>query len=608
VNLSTSIQITRQWGRRIENGFILVVFAILVGSPLLDVALRYINGRGLSASQTAVQHMTLILATLGGALAARESKLLSLATASAIPEGPWKNVARVFSTGLAAAISGLLALTAWFFVMSEKEFGETLAYGIPAWTVELVMPIGFLLIAIRLISKSDAELRLKTLAGVLAVGAGLVGILIPVPPGWLVWLCGVLLLLAAVLGAPVFTVLGGAALVLFWAADVTTVTIPVEMYRLVVSPTLPTIPLFTLAGYLLAEGGSSKRLVRVFQAMFGWLRGGPVIMTTLACAFFTAFTGASGVTILALGGLLYPVLTGNGYKDKDALGMLTAGGSLGLLFPPSLAVILYGVVSHTPIDKLFLGGLIPGFVLVGLLAAWGIYKGDSNYADKHPFDFKEVTKSAWAAKWELALPLVVMIGLFGGIMTLVETAALTAFYAFVVETFIYKDLGVKKDIPRVMGEAGVLVGGVLLILGVALGLTSYLVDAEVPTRAAAWVQASIESKLAFLLLLNLFLIIVGCLMDIFSAIIVVVPLIIPIARLYGIDPVHLGIIFLANMELGYLTPPVGMNLFLSSYRFKKPLTEVYRSVVPMLAVLTFGVLLITYWPALTTWLPSLMDK
>jgi tripartite ATP-independent transporter DctM subunit len=303
-----------------------------------------------------------------------------------------------------------------------------------------------------------------------------------------------------------------------------------------------------------------------------------------------------------------PVLLSARYSERSSLGLLTAAGSLGLLFPPSLPVILYGIVSHQPIDRMFLGGILPGVVLLGLTAWWGTRLGDGGRTESRRFDRREAGRAIWEAKWELLLPVVVLVGIYGGFATLVEAAALTALYAFVVETFVYRDLKIAGDVPRVMAQCAILVGGVLIILGVALGFTNYLVDAEVPAKGVAWVSGAIHSPLVFLLLLNLFLLVVGCLMDIFSAIVVVVPLIVPMGEAFGIDPVHLGIIFLANMELGYLTPPVGMNLFLASYRFNKPLPEVYRAVIPMLLVLLAGVLLITYVPFLTTFLPGLLGR
>ena len=385
---------------------------------------------------------------------------------------------------------------------------------------------------------------------------------------------------------------------------------------------LPSIPLFTLAGYFLAEGGASKRLVRVFQTVLGSFRGGPGIVTALVCAFFTSFTGASGVTILALGGLLMPVLIQAKYSEKSALGLVTGAGSLGLLFPPCLPLILYAVIAQrtiqnlefpegavipeVSINKLFLGGIGPGFLLVVLTALWAIRAGPKDRADRPAFNAREAVSALWAAKWELLLPVIALGVMLGGLATPVEAAAVSALYAFLTQTVIHRDLRLFKDVPRVMTECGMIIGGVLLILGVAMGLTKFLIMADVPTMGVEWVKGAVHSPWMFLLLLNLFLLVVGCLMDIYSAIVVVVPLIVPMGVAFGIDPIHLGIVFLANLQLGFLTPPVGMNLFLASYRFNKPMSTVIRATVPMMLVLLIGVILITYVPALTTWLPGLV--
>jgi C4-dicarboxylate transporter DctM subunit len=346
-------------------------------------------------------------------------------------------------------------------------------------------------------------------------------------------------------------------------------------------------------------------LVRVFYALFGQFRGGPAIVTVLVCALFTSFTGASGVTILALGGLLMPVLIGANYSEKDALGLMTGSGSLGLLLPPCLPLIVYAIVAKVPIGQMFLGGIIPAFIMMAATAIWGIRRGSASGAIERKFERREAQAALWEAKWELAMPLVASLALFSGLATPVEAAAVTAFYAFFIETVIHRDLHIFGDLPRVMAECGLLIGGVLLILGVSLGFTNYLVDAEIPARAVAWTTQTVHSPLLFLLLLNVFLLVVGCLMEIYPAIIIEVPLLVPLGAAFGIDPVRLGIIFLANMELGYLTPPVGLNLLMSSYRFKKPVPEVLRSVLPVVMVLALGVLLITYIPALTTALPRL---
>jgi len=417
-----------------------------------------------------------------------------------------------------------------------------------------------------------------------------------------------LLTLATVLGIPAYATIGGIALTLFWGMSQPIAAIPIAHYSLVTNPALPTLPLFTLAGFFLAEGGTPQRLVRLFYALFGRFRGGPAIVTVLVCAFFTSFTGASGVTILALGGLLIPILTRAEYSGKDALGLVTGAGSLGLLLPPCLPLILYAIVARVPINQMFLAGILPAFVMMAATAIWGVRRGAKTTSDAPNWNAREAAQAVWHAKWELLMPVVASVALFGGFATPVEAAAITALYAFLVVTVIHRELNIFSDVPRVMAHCGLLIGGVLLILGVALGFTDYLVDAEVPLRAVAWTTQHVHSPLVFLLLLNLFLLIAGCLMEIYPAIIVEVPLLVPLGAAFGIDPLRLGIIFLANMELGYLTPPVGLNLLMSSYRFGKPVPEVLRSVLPVVAVLAIGVLLITYVPVLTTALPRWLGQ
>ena len=336
--------------------------------------------------------------------------------------------------------------------------------------------------------------------------------------------------------------------------------------------------------------------------------GGTAVVCAIVCAFFTAFTGGSGVTILALGGLMFLALREESYSERFSLGLLTGGGSLGLLFPPALPIILYGIVAQIPIENLFIGGVVPGFLLLGLVAAWGVREGIRSKAPRTAFSFPALGKAMWVAKWELMLPIVVGVAIFGGFATIVEASALTALYAFVVQTFIVKDISITKDLGRVFKSCVVLVGGVLVILGTAMGLSSYMVDAQVPMLVVEWTKEHIHSPLVFLLALNIFLLLVGAVMDIFSALVVVVPLIVPIAAHFDIHPVHLGIIFIANLELGYLTPPVGLNLFLASYRFGKPLMEIYKASIPVLLILAIGVLVITYVPWLTTGLLTLLGR
>ena len=415
---------------------------------------------------------------------------------------------------------------------------------------------------------------------------------------------------ATLLGAPVFTALGGAALILFWGNNLPVQSVALKHYSLTTNDMLPSIPIFTLAGYFLAEGGASRRLVRVFQALVGQFRGGPAIVTALVCAFFTSFTGASGVTILALGGVLMPVLLAARYSERAALGLLTGAGSLGMLFPPCLPLVLYAIVANhsaqanLTIKQMFLGGIGPRILLVFLTAWWGVRQGPKSPSERTQFNLSEAWSALWDAKWEMLIPVVAIVSLFT-VPTTVEAAAVTATYALVVATLIQRDLHPIKDLPRVMTECGLLIGGVLLILGVALGFTHFLVDAQVPDRMVEWSTNTIHSKWLFLLGLNLVLLFVGGLVEIYAAIVVVVPLLVPIGVAFGLNPVHLGIIFLANMELGFLAPPIGLNLLLASYRLNKPMIEVTRAVIPMLLVLLLGVLLITYFPPLTTFLPGL---
>jgi C4-dicarboxylate transporter DctM subunit len=595
--------------RNVENLLVSLALAALVLLPLGEIVLRKVFQTGISGATAFEQHLTLLIGLLGGALAAREGRLLTLSTLTDLLKGRGQVVARVFSRAFAAGISVFLCVAAAQLVQTEKEAGKILAYGIPLWTIQFVMPVGFGVIALRLLWRAAESWRGRLVALLLAGGVVWTGLQPPIASDTLVLPALLTLLLAVVLGAPIFVLLGGAALILFWGQDLPIASISLTHYSMVTNPTLPTVPLFTLAGYFLAEGGASKRLIRVFQAVFGQFRGGPAIVTVLACAFFTSFTGASGVTILALGGLLMPVLMGAGYSERSTLGLLTGSGGLGLLFPPSLPLILYAIVAslnkagEVTIEKMFLGGLGPGLLLVTMAAGVGILLGPKDTARRPVFDRVEAGQAIWGAKWELLLPVVALVALFGGFATPVEAAAVTALYAFVLEAFVYHDFKRAREIPRVMADCGLLVGGVLLILGVALGFSNYLVDAQIPALAAEWVTGAVKSKYAFLLAVNLCLLAVGCVMDVYSAIVVVVPLIVPLGLAYGIDPIHLGIIFLANMELGLLTPTVGINIFLSSYRFGKPVLQVSRAVIPMQCMLVIGVLLITYLPPLTTLLP-----
>jgi tripartite ATP-independent transporter DctM subunit len=413
------------------------------------------------------------------------------------------------------------------------------------------------------------------------------------------------LVVVALLGAPLFAVVLGAALLGFRTADVDLVAVPGEFYQITTMQFLLSIPLFTFAGYLLAESQAPRRLVRMTNLFLGWLPGGLAIVALAACAFFTAFTGASGVTIVALGALLYPALKQGGYGEDFSLGLLTTSGSLGLLFVPSLPLILYGVVAgmnqdvggQVTVDKMFLAGILPGALMLLLLSVWSFREG-RHRPSRVKVTWAEAKAALRESLWELPLPGIVLGGIYSGYFAVSETAAVTVIYVLLVEVGIYREIPVAR-LPKVMRDAMVLVGGVLIILGATLASTSYLIYAEVPSRLVAFVSSHVASKWTFLLLLNGFLLILGMLLDVFSSIVLVVPLILPIAATYGVDPVHLGIIFLANMQIGYCTPPVGMSLFIASYRFEQPVSRLFRATLPFLAILLICVLVITYWPPLS---------
>ena len=417
----------------------------------------------------------------------------------------------------------------------------------------------------------------------------------------------IVVVLLMLLGAPLFVVILGATMIGFYTAEVDLSIIAVELYRIADTPLLVTLPFFTFAGYILSESKTSERFLRLSQVFFGWMPSGLAVIALFICAVFTAFTGASGVTIVALGAILFPTLLKAGYKEKFSLGLVTTSGSLGLLLPPSIPLILYGIIVQQmgigesfTLEELFLAGLFPCLLMILLLAVWSIYTNRNQALESTGFSTNKAISVIKEASWELPLPVFVLAGIFSGFFTISEVASMTALYVLIVEVFIYKEIKLTQ-LPDIMSRSMQMIGGILLILGVSMAFTNYLIDAEVPSRLFEWIKQNIDSKLTFLILLNIFLLILGAILDIFSAIIIVVPLIVPIAIGYGIHPVHLGIIFLANMQIGYLTPPIGMNLFIASYRFNRPVTELYKATLPFMLILLLAVLIITYVPLLSTW-------
>ncbi len=411
----------------------------------------------------------------------------------------------------------------------------------------------------------------------------------------------IVLVLLAILGAPLFVVIATSAMLGFTADDTDLMNMAIEILGIADMPFLTAIPLFTFAGYLLSESNAPKRLVRMTGALLGWMPGGLAVISLAACAFFTAFTGASGVTIIALGALLYPALTQDGYSERFSLGLVTASGSLGLLFAPSLPLILYGVIAEVSIDHLFLAGILPGILMIIMLSGWSLWVNRGNRQMIKTFSWRELGAAARESVWELPLPFVVLGGIYSGFFAVSEAAAITALYVLIVEVFILREIKI-SELPKVIRASMVLVGGILIILTMSLASTNYMISAGIPQMLLEWVSNLVTSPTSFLLLLLVFLLVLGAILDIFSAIVLVVPLILPIAAGYGIHPVHLGIVFLVAMQLGYLTPPVGLNLFISSYRFQKSILYVYSATFPFLMILLLSVVVIAFWPGLSLWL------
>lgn len=594
-----------RWLSAVENVVVLITLAVMTVLPVVEVAARFAGTSGVPGAIVLVQHLTLWVAMTGAVLAARGDQLLALSTVRLLPER-WRSRVRVITSAVAAAVTASLVAAGADFVRIERAAGDEVALGLPAWLILGVLPVGFTMILARIIWNAGSSWRGRAAASVGIVVPMLLTMVSAAIAAQLAPIALVTLAAATALGMPIFAAIGGVALTLFWGDGTPINAVPGETYRLTTASMLAAVPLFALGGYVLAAGDSSRRLTRLLSALVGWIPGGLAIVTAGVLAFFTPLTGASGVTIVSMGGLLLPVLAGARYPAATSLGLVTVSGSIGLLFFPSLPVFLYGFYANEPFNRLFVGSLIPGLLLVAAVAGWAAVRGGAGRVSRTPFRARDAVAAIWDAKWVLGMPAIVLATMITGTASLVEAAALTVVYALVVEVLVHRAL-TRADVVRVALECATLIGGFLIILSVALGLTSYLILLEVPVTLVAWVQSHIESRFVFLLALNLLLIIAGAMMDIYSAIVVFVPLVAPMAAAYGIDPVHCAVIFLANMELGYLMPPMGENLFLASYRFERPLSEVYRSTLPYTAIVLAVVLLITYVPGLTLWLVQLLQ-
>ena len=581
----------------------LFLFLILISFPIFQILGRYISFFSIPASQEIVQHMTLWIGFIGAVIAARSNKLLSVVREPVFDSSTKVDWPKFFVHVFSLSIVFVLSISYLKMIQIGFQYPDYIAPYIPTWFAQAIIPVGLILIWYQMIMTSSTDLKYRVLLTVISIIPTIILYFwqFPLANPLLLWTKVLFAISLVAFGLPIFILLASLSIFFFlsepseWATNYDLIsTISDSAYRIVVSPTLAAIPIFTLAGYILAESNISERLIRFFKASLGWLPGSTVLIVVLLCAFFTALTGGSGVTILALGAILYPILIHDGYSKQFSLGIITTAGSLGLLFPPSLPAIIYSVTAGINPLELFKQALIPAIFLMSIMFFYGLYKRPRSKKIER-FVFNDAFETAKIAKWEIAIPLLIILSLFSGFATLVERAALLVLYVLMVELYIFKDISF-KDLPKIIIDCSTLVGGVLIILGFAMGFTGYLVDAQIPLKILNFVQSTISSKIIFLLALNILLLVVGCLMDVFSAIIVVVPLIAPLATYFGIDPFHLAIIFIANLELGYITPPVGMNLYLSSYRFEKDMPTIYSATLPFFFIRLIGVILITYIP------------
>lgn len=604
---------------------VLLLIALL---PALEVVIRKFLRTGIYASAGYLKHLVIWITFLGGTITLWEKRHLALSVGvEQIPES-YRNWIETFTSFISVSVTSALTWCAIFFVLYGFDPAQRIGF-VPIRIAIMIMPIGFAIMTVRFITQTPAGWsgKLISAAGVIigsifafesifgiveqvfpvfyshqylwldGVRDSLTGVLVPLPRS-ITWIATVVLILAVLFGMPIFVILGGFALILFARSGGALPVIPNEAYTMLTGPAIPAIPLFTLAGFILSESKAGERLMRLFQSFINWLPGGLGIVSILLCTFFTAFTGGSGVTIVALGALLLYVLVKSKYQENFSIGLLTVSG-IGSLFPPSLPIILYGVIAQINIKDMFIGGLLPGTLMIITLAILVISKAWKNRNDRVKFQPREAARSFKDAVWEILLPVVIIIGFFSGLTTIVETGAIAVIYVLIIEVIVHRDIKI-RDLPAVFKKAVPLIGGVLIILAAAKGFSYYIVDAGIPMQLTDWIRAHINSKYVFLLLLNCALLITGCFMDIFSAIAVMVPLIKPLGDLFGIHPVHLGVIFLANLECGYLTPPVGLNLFLASFRFGVPLIKIYRYVFPFFIVMLVSVLVITYIPWIST--------
>lgn len=614
---------------RIENTINLIALLLLGGMPVAEIIARLFFRAGIVDATEFVQQFVLMVGFFGGMIAAREKQHLSVATATLIKSPKAKVVVESISSTLA------VMFTTAFFVASVEwwltAFGGTnFIWFVPLRAFAIIVPFAFLVMTVRFYYNAPHGVAPRVAAGVgIAIGLVLsIGsvtnvayitmteipeLIFSLETFWYGMMNAVaiplliVLIVSAFLGTPLFVVLTGAAFLLFGKNVGILAVIPNEGYAMLTSNTIPAIPMFTFVGYVLSESKAGTRLFKLFRGVFGWMPGGMVVASILVSVFFATFTGASGVVILALGGLLYVILHKRGNQSEAfTVGLLTGVGDLGLLFVPSLVLILYATSAQVSVIDMFLGGFLPGALTVLVFCAVGIVVSIRRKEERYPFHWKDAWEGLKGSIWEVMLPVVIIAGYFTGTTTLIETGAVAVLYVIVVEVLILRELTF-QDLLRAGVKSAIIMGGVLIILAGAKALSYYIVDSRLPFLLIDWVETNISSKFVFLLLLNVTLLVTGCFMDIFSALVVVVPLILPLGQVFGIHPVHLGVVFVANMALGFITPPVGLELFLASYRFGHPLTRIYKYVLPFFLLQLGAVLLITYVPWFSTALIGLIE-
>jgi len=594
----------RTWLGSFDEQIAALALGLMMLIPLIEIVMRPLMGSGISNAPVVVQHLGLVLAMFGALAAERHGHLTSFGS---------NDGSRGFTPAwrlaqlLAALVCGMLAYASWQFVSTERDAAHTLAYGLPVWTLQACMPLCFLLLGFKLGLRSTTGFRLRHIGSAMVPCIGIVMAGRLEGTSFSAWPGLTLLAAALVAGAPIFAVLGGLALLLFWSEGMPLASVALSHYQITVNPSLPALPLFTLAGLIFARTGAAQRLGNLFVILFGGGVRGSVVAVALLCSFFTAFTGGSGVTILALGGLMLPLLNNAGYPEKKGIGLVTSASALGVLLAPSVPLIMYAIVARVPITTMFLAGVLPALVMVLSLLLFGGFlqaKGPSAPALARMSN-TTLGNTLWLAKWEIFAPVVAIGSLVSGVATPMESASLTAAYAVITQAVAHREL-TWKTFFACLSDAAQIIGGVLLILGMALALTNFLIDAGIPDAAIAATQNLIPNQSIFLVALVVFLLFAGALMEIFAAIVVLVPLLLPVAQSYGIEPVHFGILFLASMEMGFLCPPAGMNIFFASAMFSKPLGTVAASVSPALLAILVGSLLIALLPGLSTALPKFL--